>query len=258
MAHDSEQSANDPAARVAVILASPGVVTRREPSTEPWPFDSFEPPDLTALYAVTDGIELADGTRILRRGELKVTTEWLRQEKSLGDWPADLIVVGERTDLVLVRDPDPSGARAGGGLLEAASDSLSSFRRAALGVLGYLEVRLGLGSMWDPVPEREARGAVARSDAAALARAIERPFYPGAERDLAHAALTLGVLRAASGDARGAIAAFERGVEARVRAARRGAERFEHAAAWRACAAASEQVGAHEVAEVCATRGAIR
>ena len=46
-------------------------------------------------------------------------------------------------------------------------------------------------------PEREAREAAQRGDEEAIAHAIARPFYPGAERDRAHAALTLGALRAA-------------------------------------------------------------
>jgi len=132
------------AARVAAILASPAVIVKRAPtpSAEPWPFDVPEPADLAALYAVTDGIELADGTVILRRAELAGTTAWLKQEKSLDDWAEGIFVLGERSDLVIARDLDPAGTRAGGGVLEAPTDGLSTFKRAAFGVVGYLEGRL--------------------------------------------------------------------------------------------------------------------
>ena len=80
---------------------------------------------------------------------------------------------------------------------------------------------------------RQASEAAARRDAQGLERAIARGFYPGAERDLAHAALSLGALRAGAGDAAGAMAAFAEAVAARVRAAPRGAEASETRAAWR-------------------------
>jgi hypothetical protein len=249
---------DDLAARVLSLLASPAaagaVVTKRPPSADPWPLEVPEPPDLAALYAVTDGIALADGTVILRRGELAATTAWLKQEKSLDDWPEDLVVIGERDDVVIVRDLDQAGARAGGGVLEAATDGLSTFKRAALGVVGYLEARLSPGGDTDKTPEALAREAAARKDAAGIEAAIARPFYPGAGRDLAHAALTLGAIRAAEGDAEGAMAAFDRSVVARVRSARRGAEEMEAKAAWRSCALAAEQAGAPDLAALIRSR----
>jgi len=244
------------AARVAAILASPAVIVKRAPtpSAEPWPFDVPEPADLAALYAVTDGIELADGTVILRRAELAGTTAWLKQEKSLDDWAEGIFVLGERSDLVIARDLDPAGTRAGGGVLEAPTDGLSTFKRAAFGVVGYLEGRLSPAGDPSPSPEVAARDASARGDAAALAGAIARPFYPGADRDLAHAAQTLGALRSAAGDAEGAMEAFELSVAARLRSVRRGAEESEARAAWRACAVAAERAGATAISSACAAR----
>jgi hypothetical protein len=227
------------------------VTEKREPAGGA-PLDR-EPPDLTALYAATDGLELADGTRILKRGEILEATAWLCAEKSL-EWGRDLWVIGERDDLVVVRDLDGAGARAGGGVVEAPTDGLSQLSREALDVIGYLEERLGLARA-PRAPERAARDAVARRDAASIAEAIARPFYPGASRELAHAALTLGALRAEGGDVEGAMAAFERAVEARVRAAPRGAEASEARTAWRACAVAAEKAGAPAVAESCRARG---
>jgi hypothetical protein len=90
-----------------------------------------------------------------RSEEAERATVWLKEEKSL-DWDADLTVIGERDDLVIVRDRDPLGVRAGGGVLEAPRDGLSSFRRVALGVIGYLEVRAGVGRA-DQKPREEIR-----------------------------------------------------------------------------------------------------
>jgi hypothetical protein len=213
-----------------------------------------EPPDLAALYAVADGLELADGTRILRREEILPATAWLCSERAL-EWGPDLWVIGERDDLVIVRDTDALGARGGGGVLEVPTDELSRLSREALDVMGYLEDRLGLPAGGDRAPERAAREAVVRRDAAAIEHAIARPFYPGSARDLAHAALTLGVLRAEAGDAEASMDAFARAVEARVRAAPRGAEQTEARAGWRACAVAAEKAGASAVAELCQRRG---
>jgi len=248
----------DLAARVAAILASPAVVMKRaresSAGAEPWPFDAPEPADLAALYAAADGIELSDGTVILRRAELAGTTAWLKQEKSLDDWAEGIFVLGERSDLVIALDLDLAGKRAGGGVLEAPTDGLSTFKRAALGVVGYLEARLSPAGDPYPSPEVAAREASARRDMAALAVAIARPFYPGAERELAHAALTLGALRAEAGDAEGAMEAFEMSVAARVRSVRRGAEESEARAAWRACAVAAERAGAAAISSACVSR----
>ena len=222
---------------------------RSAPSATPAP--AGEPADLAALHAVTDGLELADGTRILARDDLAGATAWLVVERSL-EWGPDLLVIGERDDLVLVRDLDAAGTRAGGGLIEAPTDGLSTLKRAALDVIGYLEERLGIDG--EQAPERAAREAVARRDAGEIARALARGFYPGAERELAHAALSLGAIRASAGDAAGAMAAFEEAVAARVRAVPRGAEATEARAAWKTCAVAAEKAGGREVAEACRAR----
>jgi hypothetical protein len=232
--------------RVQAIMEHAAVSASRGPSAEaPLP---GEPADLAALYAVTDGIELADGTRILGRGEIAAATEWLKGERSL-EWGPDLWVIGERDDLVIVRDLDAVGARAGGGVLETPTDGLSALARAALDLIGYLEARLGTAR--EHAPERAAREAVARRDAEGIARAIARGFYPGAERDLAHAALSLGAIRAGAGDAAGAMDAFTRSVEARTLAAPRGREASEAKAAWKTCAVAAEKAGAPSVANAC-------
>jgi hypothetical protein len=237
------------AQRALLIAGHPAVAARSGPAAGP-PLTG-EPDDLSALYAVTDGIALADGTRILARGEIAAATAWLEAEKSL-EWGEDLWVAGEREDLVIVRDLDAAGTRAGGGVLEAPTDALSAPARVALDVIGYLEERLGTAA--EHAPERAAREAVARRDAEGIDRAIARGFYPGAERELAHAALSLGALRAGAGDAERALEAFGRAVEARVRAAPRGAGPSEARAAWKTCAVAAEKAGAPSVAEACRVR----
>jgi hypothetical protein len=234
-------------ARSAVVRVRPPAACAEDAAATPW--------DLAALYAVCDGLELADGTRILGRDEAARATAWLKDEKSL-DWDAALTVIGERDDLVIVHDVDRVGARAGGGILEAPTDGLSSFRRVALGVIGYLEERAGEGSDPEPAPERAAREAIARGDTAALAAAIARGFYPSAGRELAHAALSLGVLHARAGDTARAMEAFARAVEARASAVPRGAEAAEAAAAWRAAAITAEGEGAVALAAVCRERAA--
>jgi tetratricopeptide (TPR) repeat protein len=237
--------------RVAAILASPRVSVRGAPG-EGAPLERA-PADLATLHAAADGLELDDGTRILARAEVPAATAWLVDEKALS-WEDDLWVVGERDDLVLVLDLDARGARAGGGLLEAATDGLEAFRRVALGVVEYLEARLGIADGSPIAPERAAREAIALRDGDALEAAIARGFYPGADRELGHAAMSLGAIRSASGDRERAIAAFERAAAARARAVPRGAELAETAAAWRAFAVAAESAGAPEVAEICRRR----
>jgi hypothetical protein len=224
---------------------------RRAPSALP-PLPD-EPADLAALYAVSDGFELADGTRILGRGEIAPATAWLVAERSL-EWPADRLVIGERDDLVIVRDLDRAGARAGGGVLEAPTDGLSSLRRAALDVIGYLEERARVPGDRERAPEVDARDAVARRDAAAIAAAVARGFYPGAERERAHALLTLGAIRAGEGDEGGAMEAFEQAVLARIAAVPRGAEASEAKAGWRTAAIAAEKAGAGGIAAACRAR----
>jgi hypothetical protein len=208
-----------------------------------------EPPDLAALWAEADGLELADGTRLLARGEVAAATAWLVGEKAL-EWGPELWVIGERDDLVVVRDLDAAGTRAGGGVLETATDGLSVLTRVAMDVIGYLEARLGRAGA-GLSPEQEARAATARRDAEGLARALGRAFYPGAEREAWQAAHTLGALRAGAGDVEGALEAFTVAVAARVRSVPRGAGTGEAAAAWKACAIAAEKAGASAVAAAC-------
>jgi hypothetical protein len=238
--------------RIAAILASPRVTVRGAPGEGP-AFADAAPADLARLHLAADGLELDDGTRILARAEIPRATSWLVEEKALS-WEDDLWVVGERDDLVLVLDHDARRARAGGGLLEAATDGLEAFRRVALGVVEYLEARLGLAETPPIAPERAAREAIAVRDPDALEAAIARGFYPGADREAAHASMSLGAMRAASGERARALAAFERAAAARVRAVPRGAEAVETAAAWRAFAAAAESAGAPDIAEACRDR----
>ncbi|MFO0757263.1 MAG: hypothetical protein U0359_12280 [Byssovorax sp.] len=242
--------------RLRALLAGPAVLERREPSGENVAIATIGdlPLDLRAFDALSGGLALRDGTTILGREERAQATRWLVEEKSL-DWPEELRVVGEREDLVIVRDPDRRGARAGGGVLEAPTDGLSSFKRIALDLVGYLELRCGV--IGAPAsPEVRARHAMRAGDAAALGAAIEAGFYPGAERDLGLAAQKLAELRAAAGDEEGALVAFERAVEARVKAAPRGAASAERAAAWRAAATIAAQAGAPSLAARCKSRGA--
>ncbi|AUX30395.1 MULTISPECIES: hypothetical protein [Sorangium] len=241
------------ASRVAALLAHPGVEARLQAAAGAWPLDLAEPPDVAALYAAADGLALPDGTRILPRGDLARATAWLTEERSL-DWASDLLVVGEREDLVIVLDLDAAGARAGGGVLEVPTDGLASFQRVARSVVGYLERRLGVAGAEAASPEVRAREAAARRDLPALAEALAEAMYPGAERQVAHAALTLGVLLSERGD-EAALDAFARSVEARVAAAARGAAAPERLAAWRACEIAAREAGAEAIAAACAARG---
>ncbi|APR81643.1 Hypothetical protein A7982_06992 [Minicystis rosea] len=234
--------------RARSIAAHPRVVTRGAPSSTP-PL-AGEPADLAALWAEADGLELADGTRILPRGEIASATAWLVSERAL-EWGPDLWVIGERDDLVLVRDLDAAHARAGGGVVETPTDGLSTLTRIAMDVTGYLEARLGIASNGPLSPEQEARAAAAQRDATGLAHALSRGFYPGAEREVWQAALALGALRAGSGDAASAMDAFATAVAARVRTVPRGAEASEGASAWRACAVAAEKAGAKDIAAAC-------
>ncbi|WP_437679823.1 hypothetical protein [Sorangium sp. So ce131] len=244
----------DLAARVAALIARDGVEARpAEAGAGAWPSGLAEPPDLAALYAAAGGLALPDGTVILPRGEVARATAWLVEERSL-DWEDDLLVIGEREDLVIVLDLDVEGARAGGGVLEVPTDGLASFQRVARSVVGYVERRLGVPGAEPASPEVLAREAAARRDLPALAAALAEPMYPGAERQTAHAALTLGALLSARGD-EAALEAFARSVEARVAAAPRGAAGPERAAAWRACEIAAREAGAEVIAAACAARG---
>ncbi|WP_437579454.1 hypothetical protein [Sorangium sp. So ce887] len=247
-------AAGDLASRVAALLAHPGVEARpAPPDAGAWPHGLAEPLDVAALYAATDGLALPDGTRILPLGELARATAWLTEERSL-DWARDLLVIGEREDLVIVLDLDAAGARAGGGVLEAPTDGLASFQRVARSAVGYLERRLGVAGAEPAAPEVRAREAAARRDLPALVEVLAEAMYPGAERQIAHAALTLGALLSERGD-EAALDAFARSVAARIAAAPRGAGAPERLAAWRACEIAAREAGAEAIAAACAARG---
>ncbi len=239
-------------ARLSVILASPSVVAKRPPADSPWPFQFSPSDDIIALHAACDGMELADGTRILGREESGISTKWLRDEKSLV-WDDDLFIIGERDDLVIVRDLDPRGLRAGGGVLEAATDGLESLRRVSLDIVGYLESRLGIVDP-HPAPERAVRLLVPARDADGLAHVLTQVFYPGNEADAALAALTLGELLAQKGDHDAALRAFEQYADVRMKSARRGAQSIERAAAFRAATRVAESAGALALADVCRDR----
>ncbi|WP_437309359.1 hypothetical protein [Sorangium sp. So ce388] len=246
----------DLASRVAALLARAGVEARPASTggdAGAWPAGLAEPPDVAALYAAADGLALPDGTLLLPRGDVARATAWLAEERSL-DWAPDLLIIGEREDLVIVLDLDVEGARAGGGVLEVPTDGLASFQRVARSVVGYLERRLGVAGAEAASPEVRAREAAARRDVPALADALAEAMYPGAERQTAHAALTLGALLSARGD-EAAMDAFARSVEARVAAAPRGAAGPERLAAWRACEIAAREAGAEAIAAACAARG---
>src|SRR5262252_3997987 len=208
--------ASSQAERVAALLASPRVVSRRPPRDVPWPLPFAEPADLRALYACCDGLALDDGFSLLGKGELGDVTRWLLLEKGLG-WAPDIVVVGERRDVVVVLDLDVGAVRAGGGILETTGDDLEVFDRRACSLLGYLLLRAGARQEDAPPPEVAAVAAVARADAAALERELARPMYPGSERLFAHLALELGKLWAARNEGDRAISAFERSVDARER-----------------------------------------
>jgi hypothetical protein len=243
---------DDARALVQAIVASAAVEATRAPSEATWGLPVAMPADVAALHAVSDGLVLIDGTRILGREEIAPATQWLKEDRSL-TWDDDLFILGERDDLVIVRDLDLARRRAGGGVLEAPTDGLESFQRVGRDLLGYLAARVGIGDARE-APEQAARGAITRRDQGALARALGEPFYPGNESALAHAALTLGELRARAGDPEGAMQAFVLSAETRARAARRGAEASERAAGFRACARVAEAAGAPQLAAACSER----
>jgi hypothetical protein len=241
--------------RVALLLASPRVVACPPSRDVAWPVAHPLPPDLAALYARCDGLTLDDGFSLLGKGEIADVTQWLVLEKSLG-WADDIVVVGTCRDVVVALDLDVGGRRAGGGVVEAPSDNLEVFLRAASTVLGYLLCATRTGEDESPPPEVTARAAAARGDPVELERELERPMYPGAGWLFARLALELGKLWARVGEEERALSAFARSVEARaamVGSAGRGRER---AAAWRAAAHEARSCGAAAIAAVCETRGA--
>jgi hypothetical protein len=248
---------NDFQSRLLATLASSVVIAKRPPSAAPWPLQLPAPPDVAAFHAACDGLELEHGVRILGREEVGISTKWLRDEKSLL-WEDDIFIIGERDDLVVVRDMDLENVRAGGGILEAPTDGLESLKRVALDIVGYLEIRVGLRAQGledaYPAPERLVQIGVSQRNAEMLERALTRPFYPGNEADAALAALTLGEIRAQSGALDAALQAFEQYAALRARAARRGAESIERSAAFRAAARTAESVGAKDLADLCRQR----
>jgi hypothetical protein len=242
------------AERATRLIASPRVVRVNPARTDaPWSFRHPQPPDLVALYAACDGLELDDGARIFGRGELSDVTSWLVLEKGLS-WPDDMFVAGERRDIVIVVDLDAGGTRAGGGVLEVGADDLGSFERVASDVVGYLLARTGAGD--DPAPPAEiaAKRAAAAGDRAALEKALARPMYPGSGRAVAALFLELGALAAAGGDGESALRAFERSVGARLSAVGRGGREVERRAAWSAAAHVARTHGADVIAARCEDR----
>ena len=249
MANDGSQ-----AERATLLLASPRVKRVVPPRPDAaWPFAHREPADLVALYAACDGVELDDGVHIFGRGELRDVTAWLVLEKGLS-WPDDLMVAGERRDIIIVLDLDVHGLRAGGGVLEVGADDLGSFERVASSVLDYLLVRTGTGEDVAPPPEIEARRAAREGDRDTLERALGRPMYPGSDRAVAALALELGSLHAATGDAQRTLRAFEQSVEARLRAVGRGGRDAERMAAWTAAAHVARTRRAEAIALECERR----
>lgn len=242
--------------RVARLLSSERVKQLVPPRNgAAWPFAAPEPAELSAFYARCDGLELDDGVRVFGRGELSDVTSWLVLDKGLS-WPDDLLVVGERRDVVIVLDLDARSVRAGGGLLEVGADDLGSFERVASGLLGYLSTRTGAGDDAEPPPEIAARRAASAGDRDALDRALARPFYPGSQRIVAALALELGALQAVAGDETRMMRAFERSVEARVAVVGRGGREKERVAAWNAAAHVARSRGAEAAALACEGRAA--
>jgi hypothetical protein len=239
--------------RANLLLTSPRVRERKPPRDIVWPIAHAEPADLSLLYELCDGLALDDGARLFGRGELHDVTQWLVLEKGLG-WPDDLVVVGERRDVVVVLDLDVGGVRAGGGVLEVGADDLGAFDRVASSVLGYLLVRSGVGDDDAPPPEVAARRAARDQDRTALERELARPMYPGQERLFASLAVELGALSAAVGETERALSAFAASVEARARSVTPDARRAERSAGWRAAAIASRARGAVALAEECEAR----
>ena len=239
--------------RLHALLGGASITARHPPVAMDEAY-AQDPLDLVAFYALSGGVELRDGTKILGREEAARATAWLIDEKSL-QWDRELLLLGERDDLVIVRDPDRRGARAGGGVLEAPTDGLSSFKRVSLDLIAYLELLTAVEGA-PLAPEIAARRAMAEGDAEALAAAIAAPFYPGSARDQAHAAQQLALLLIQAGDEAGALSAFARAVDLRVRAAPRGAGESERVTAWKAAALTAEKAGAAAIAEACKTRAA--
>lgn len=237
-------SATDRVTRLAAVWDSGAVVERRPPAVLDAARALFGvlPPDLAAFYEACDGVTLADGTTLLGAASIAEATAWLKREYSL-PWDGDLFVLGERLDMVVVRDLDRSDKRAGGGVIELPHDGLDHGVRVAMDLIGYLEQRTHLGDAAPP-PEVLARRAFEHDDPVALEGALARGFYRGASKEHARGYRRLGAKHAELGDMERALAAFERAVEVELAdASPRGRERHA-AAAYRACAQAAADVGA--------------
>ena len=246
------------AERVALLLAAPGVKKTNPPRPAiAWPLHFPEPADLQALYAVCDGVETDTGVRAFGRGELADVTQWLVLEKGLS-WPSDLVVVGERRDVVVVLDLDVGGERAGGGVLEVGTDDLGAFERIATDVVGYLCERARVPDSMAPPPETRARRAAEARDREALEQALALPMYPGSARTVAPLAFALGTLHADADDRARALAAFRTSVDARVATVGRGGREAERVAAWTAAEHACRSRGRAELAATCASAAAKR
>lgn len=245
--------------RLSGLMGHPLLLSKKEPDCSEWPkalAHLGEPEDLMAFYSLCDGLELRNGTRILPKSEIAPATLWLKQEKALDDWNKEWYIIGEQSDLIIVRDFDPKGVRAGGGVLLAPTDGLSNLRRVALNIIGFLESTI-LGIVEeDAAPEKSLQKAVVERDPEMLSVLLSKSFYPGSERERAHASLVLGVLRLENGDPKSAMEAFEQCAKLRGNTARRGARELEMASAFHSCAKAAEKAGHAEVSEACKKRAA--
>lgn len=246
-------------ARLSALLSHPKVLLKRDKTSSDSP-DSLSnlgmPPDLAAFYSLCDGLELRNGTRILPKSEIIPATEWLKQEKALVDWPSEYYLIGEQSDLIIVRDIDARGIRAGGGVLVAPTDGLSNMKRVSLHLIGFLESLILGTPETDAAPEKFLQQAVIERNEEQLSALLSKNFYPGSERERAQASLVLGVLRVENGDGRGAMEAFEQCARLRGMAARRGARELEMAQAFHSCAKAAEKAGSAEISEACKKRAA--
>lgn len=239
--------------RIRAVLASPRVLRILPPRADaPWAAPYAAPADLQALYEACDGLVTENGFTLLGRGEIHDATRWLVLDRALG-WPEDLLVIGERTASAVVLDLDVNGVRAGGGVLEAASDDLESFERVASDAVAYVELQVGLA---DPAPPPEvlAGRAAEAGDREKLEAELARPAYPGQERRRAALLHELGRMHAFHKDEARALAAFERSADARAGLVRKGAAERERAAAWKAAAITALGAGAEAVAAMCEAR----
>lgn len=245
----------DKATRLAAVSESGQVVERRAPlegdARALLQLDAL-PDDLALFYGACDGLVLADGTTLLNAASVPEATAWMKREHAL-TWDADMLVLGERLDMAIVRDLDRQGKRAGGGVIEVPHDGLEHGGRVAMDLVGYLEHRAQLEEQ-EPPPEVLARRAFEREDRAALEEALARGFYRGAAKELARGYRRLGALHAELGHGELALAAFERVVAIETEGASPRARERHAATAYRACAQAAADVGALSLAAELAKR----